>query len=159
MTDQNKRPTFLTVICILSFIGLGWAILSNLWGLLFRKGVEAVSGLAEEGFSEAMSEIETEAPEMGGFMESIFGGTMKAMEHYGTITAVTLICSIIALIGVIMMWRLKKVGFYLYTGAKVIIIVLPIVLIGGVIGGFAMFGAIFPIAFIIMYAVNLKAME
>lgn len=159
MTEQKQRPTFLTVLCILSFIGLGLSILSNLWGLLFSKGMKAVSGMAEEGFSEAMTEIESEAPEMGGFMDSMFGGAMKAMEHYTLLTSVTLICSIIALVGVIMMWQLKKTGFYLFTGAKVIVILLPLILIGGLVGGMSLFGAIFPIAFIVMYAVNLKAMK
>lgn len=159
MTDQKQRPTFLTVICILSFIGIGFSILSNLWGLLFRRGIQAMSDMAEQGYSDAMSEIESEAPQMGGFMESIFGGAQKAMEHYTLLTTVSLICAIIALFGVIMMWRLKKTGFYLFTGAKVIAIILPIIMIGGLVGGMTLFGAIFPIAFIIMYAVNLKAME
>ena len=159
MTEQNKRPTFLTVLCILSFIGLGFGIIGNIIGLLFSKGIEAASGLAEEGMDEALSEIESEIPEMGGFMETLFGGAMKAMEHYTLITSVTLVCSIIALVGVIMMFQLKKIGFYLFSGAKVVIIVLPMILIGGLVGGMSLMGAIFPIAFIIMYAVNLKAME
>lgn len=28
--EQNKRPTFLTVLCILTFIGSGWGIISSL---------------------------------------------------------------------------------------------------------------------------------
>lgn len=159
MTEQKQRPTFLTVLCILSFIGTGFAILSGLWGLLFSKGIQAVSGLAEEGYSEAMSEIESEAPEMGGFMDSIFGGAVKAMEHYTLLTTVSLLVAITALVGVILMWKLKKTGFYIYTGAQVVGIIVPLVVIGGLIGGMTLFGSIFTIAFIVMYAVNLKAME
>ena len=159
MTEQKERPVFLTVICILSYIGLGIAIISNLTGLLLSKGVEMASEFAEEGMDEALTEIESEAPALGSIMESIFGGAMKAMEHYTLITTVSLVCSLIALFGVIKMWQLKKLGFYLYAGAKVIIIILPIALIGGLLGGISLMGAIFPIAFIIMYGVNLKAMD
>jgi hypothetical protein len=159
MTEQKKRPTFLTVLCILSFIGSGLSILSSLWGLLFSRGMQAVSGMAEEGFSEAMTEIESEAPEMGGFMGNLLGGAMKAMEHYTLITTVSLLVAITGLIGVIMMWKLKKIGFYVYTGAQVVGIIVPLVVIGGLVGGMTLFGAVFTIAFIIMYAVNLKAME
>jgi hypothetical protein len=101
MTEINKRPTFLTVLCILSFIGLGFGIMSNIIGLLFSKGMDAVSGIAEEGMDQALTEIESDAPAMGSFMESIFGGAKQAMEHYTLITSVSLICSIIALVGVI----------------------------------------------------------
>ena len=125
MTEQKERPVFLTVICILSYIGLGIAIISNLTGLLLSKGVEMASEFAEEGMDEALTEIESEAPALGSIMESIFGGAMKAMEHYTLITTVSLVCSLIALFGVIKMWQLKKLGFYLYAGAKVIIIILP----------------------------------
>jgi len=159
MTELKERPTFLTVLCILSFIGLGFGLIGNLFGLLFSKGVEAASGLAEEGMDEALYEIESEAPALSGFMESIFGGATKAMEHYTLLTTIALITTAIALAGVIMMWQLKKTGFYLYTGAKVIAILTPVFVIGGVVGGMTFLGAIFPIAFIVMYGVNLKAMS
>lgn len=159
MTDQKQRPTFLTVICILSFIGLGFSILGAIINLAMAPMMQEVSGIAQSGMDEAMNEISTDAPAALPFIQKLFGSSMAMMEHLTEISIINLICSAIALFGVIKMWQLKKVGFYLYTGGKIIIILTPIVLVGGLIGSMSLIGAVFPIAFIVMYAVNLKAME
>jgi hypothetical protein len=121
--------------------------------------LKEVSGFAESGMDEAMNEISSEAPAMLPFIQKIFGSSMAMMEHLFEISLINLVCSAIALFGVIKMWQLKKIGFYLFTGGKVVIILAPVVIVGGLIGSMTLMGAIFPIAFIIMYAVNLKAME
>ena len=33
-TEKAVRPTFLTVLCILTFIGSGWGTVSNLFSLI-----------------------------------------------------------------------------------------------------------------------------
>jgi len=61
-----------------------------------------------------------------------------------------------------MMWKLKKTGFYIYVIGEIAPVILPFVLFGGfgVLGTMALvMGLIFPIAFIIMYALNLKHMS
>ncbi len=159
MTEQKQRPQFLTVICILSFIGLGWAMLSSIINMALAPMLKEMSGVAGAGMDEAMSEVSSEAPGIAPLLQKIFGGSMAALEHAFELSMVSLICSAIALFGVIQMWKLKKVGFYFFTGAKVIIIIAPMIIIGGIIGSMSLLGAIFPIAFIAMYAANLKAME
>jgi hypothetical protein len=134
---EAKRPAFLTVICILSFVGIGLAIIGYI-------GAFAVMGVVEAG-SSTMAQALEEA-----------GGTVTAGPSTGIIWAYIIggfVTAILQLVGVLQMWKLKKSGFMLYTAASVIAIVL-----GFLYGGFS-FGVIFPIAFIVMYGLNLKAMK
>jgi len=131
-TEAGKRPVFLTVICILSFVGIGLAIIGYVTAL-------SLMGVAES----AMANVEA----AGGTVTTPGTGIIWAYIIGGFVTA------LLSLVGVIQMWKLKKSGFYLYTAATVIAIVL-----GFMYAGFS-FSVIFSIAFIVMYAVNLKAMR
>ena len=159
MSEQKERPVFLTVICILSFVGLGFAILGAIMNIALAPLFKSMSGYTQSGMNEAMNQMSSDAPGLLPFFQKLFGSSMAMMEHMTEISLVNLICSAIALWGVIMMWKLKKMGFYLFTAGKIIIIAFPVIVVGGMMGSFSLIGAIFPIAFIIMYAVNLKAME
>jgi hypothetical protein len=54
-----------------------------------------------------------------------------------------------------MMWKLKKTGFYVYTGAQLAGIIAPIVMGSS----FGTMGAIFSVLFIVLYGMNLKHMS
>ena len=60
-----------------------------------------------------------------------------------------------------MMWNLKKTGFYLYSGAKVIMIFYPMILIGVnfITTIAALSGFVVAAVFITMYALNLRSMK
>lgn len=155
MTEPKQRPQFLTVICILSFIGLGWAMLNALISMALAPIINKM-GMT---MGEALDEVPSDAEGLLPMLQRVLGGSKAVMEHAFELSMINLICSTIALFGVIQMWKLKKNGFYFFTGAKVIIIVAPMILIGGSFGLLYLILAIFPIAFIAMYAANLKAME
>jgi hypothetical protein len=55
------------------------------------------------------------------------------------------------------MWGLKKMGFYLYLIAQILMLIIPFIFLPTLVAmaGFIV-GIIFTAAFIIMYAVNLK---
>jgi hypothetical protein len=135
--EAGKRPAFLTVICILSFIGIGLAIIGYIGAFAVMGVVEAGSASMTQALEEAGGTVTT-GPSTGIIWAYIIGGFVTA---------------ILQLVGVLQMWKLKKSGFMLYTAASVIAIVL-----GFLYSGFT-FGIIFPIAFIVMYGLNLKAMK
>ncbi|MGB0886479.1 MAG: hypothetical protein ACPGSL_00035 [Vicingaceae bacterium] len=121
----GKRPTFLTVLCVLTFIGSGIGLLG---GLLMTLG-------------------------MGALMESIPG--MDAAMGGGTAYfAIGTLLAAASLFGALQMWKLKKQGFFIYAGANVIAIILP--LIFGM--SFGVIGAIIPVLFIVLYYLNVKHM-
>ncbi len=143
----NKRPTFLTVLCILSFIAAGISIVMSVLGFMAMN--------AASGYMDAATDIATdEMGELGGMMGDMMGDMMK---HASTLLYVGIALTVLSLIGVIMMWKLKKVGFFIYTGANIIGIIFPIILIGMM--GFNLFGTIITIAFIVMYGMNMKHMS
>jgi hypothetical protein len=125
MEEQNvqqttQRPTFLTVLCILTFIGSGLGILLNLLGIF---GIGALSSLAST----------YGAPADAGVMKPIL----------------MLIFSAGSLYGAILMWNLKKMGFYLYVAAQVLLVAF----------GFTWIGLFFAALFIVLYVLNFKHLE
>ena len=126
MEEQNvqatgQRPVFLSVLCILTFIGSGLGILFNLLGIF---GIGALSNF--------MSAYGVEGGETG---------VLKLV--------LMLVFSGASLYGAIMMWSLKKLGFYLYVAAQVLIVAF----------GFGWLALIFSALFIVLYGLNLKHLQ
>lgn len=155
MEQQNaagapaKRPTFLTVLCILSFIAAGFAIIGYITAITLMGAATAVVSAADDAIEAAGDSYS----EMSAAMDT----AMSAGPSIGLTWAYVIIgfvCTLVGLYGVIKMWKLKKVGFYMYAGASVVSMIM-----GMVYSGFSVMAVIFPIAFIVMYGLNLKSME
>lgn len=159
---QNSpvRPTFLLVICILTFIGSGWSVLSNLFSL-FTAGMMDGS-LQIEQYSNMMENIEGSASSsfLTGFLNSSMEVLQATAAHAREIAVMQLVLSVISLLGAIMMLQLRRFGFYLYTAVQILaLFVLPyfagfstLVVIG------MLWSAFISLIFIILYAVNLRYM-
>lgn len=160
--EVSARPKFLQTLCILSFIACGIMLIFGLFGLknLFSTVEELASDenmmmlqqMSEESYENAVAALQYKD------INAIFGVLTPAL----------------SLIAVIMMWNLKKAGFILYVFGEL----LPYVLItfttgmstfktmGGamenmqsVIYVVMVLVVVFDIAFMIMYALNLKYMN
>ena len=98
-------------------------------------------------------------------LSDILNSTMASLQatfvHAREIAVVSLVLSVISLLGAILMFQLRRLGFYFYTAAQILMLfVLPyfagfnfMVLAG------MLFSAIFAVIFIVMYALNLKYMR
>ena len=160
-TNQLKRPTFLTVLCILTFIGSGWGVLSQLFSLLFTNLVD-VSAQTEQ-LNTMMDNMESGAGTS--FLSGILSSSQEVMQatmmHAKSIAVISLVLSLLSLCGAILMFSLRRIGFYIYTVAQLLLLfVVPY------FAGFSMivvmgmlFSAVFTVVFIILYALNLKAMR
>lgn len=153
--QENKRPTFLTVLCILTFVGVGISIVSSIIGAL---AVSAASAMLDTATSMANS--------TGTEMDNVTNAAVTAADSLaknGMMYYILLIvCALICFVGAFMMWKLKKTGFYVYVVGELVPVILPFIFFGGfgILGGFALvLGLIFPIAFIIMYGLNLKHLK
>jgi FtsH-binding integral membrane protein len=69
---------------------------------------------------------------------------------------IVLVLALASLYGAIMMWKLKKMGFYLYSGANVIALFIPMIMASG---KFPIFGLIITALFIFLYGLNLKHLK
>lgn len=157
----KKRPTFLTVLCILSIIGSGGLGLINSLYTYFT--FESTYPQKVEQATKGLEQLE-EAGVESGFFYSMTENSLIQLEalskNLEMITGANCLFAILSLIGVFMMFKLRKNGFYVYTFANVFWLLVPLALIDfNAMMGMTIIGAIITALFVIMYAVNLKHME
>jgi hypothetical protein len=157
----KKRPTFLTVLCILSFIGSGgFGLLNSLYTYVtFESSYPAKIEQATEG----LAKMEEAGMESGFFYSLTENGIIQLnalSKNLELITGVNCLFAILSLVGVFMMFKLKKNGFYLYLAANLFWLLVPLALIDfDAMLSMTIIGAIITAIFAIMYALNLKHME
>jgi len=142
------RPDFLQVLCILSFVWCGLMI------LVFSLGLTTLF-LSEDLINNIWERVLETQPKLENFDRFEF------FHQVGMTCIYNLIGNIVSLIGVIFMWRLNKIGFFIYTIAE-----LAVNFFGMDVNSSEQLsshaGLIFMLlidtVFIIMYAINLKHM-
>lgn len=156
--QKPSRPVLLTVLCILTFIGSGWGIISGFTSYL---SADATSGIAQAAMQDARDEITKEDNAGANIAEKILSGTsvMLQPENIKKSSMFGIVASVFTLLGGILMFGLKKTGFYSYILGTAIGIAGPFIAFGGssfitIISG--SFIAFFGILFVILYGLNLK---
>ena len=125
-TQTAARPGMLTVLCILSMIFNGLLLIFCLIGIF---ALAAISGM----------------------FPGLLSGLLPSSPLYAILSVV--LCAI-TFYGVIQMWKLKKMGFYMYAGAQVAGVV-----ISTMQTGFSIAATIFCAVWIALYYMNLKHMS
>ena len=131
---QKRRPELLTILCILSFVGSGLAVFSNLFIYM--------------SFDEVITIIEDYELGLPEFEMIMSGGKRFFITGFFLYS--------ISLLGAIQMWKLRKIGFHLYTVAQIFILLLPVVFIEAY--QFSVISLLLTIAFVLAYFSNLKFM-
>lgn len=159
--ESTGRPTFLTVLCILTFVGAGIGFLAGIYSLLT---VQSTINQLEQA-QNSMGDL---GNTFGNDFDNIIKSQIEVTKKFGFISALlNSIGSALCLLGAFWMWSLKKNGFYVYVIGQILPLIASFGLMGGMnLGMFAgiaavamIIGALFPIAFIVMYALNLKHMN
>lgn len=141
---ENQLPQFLKVLCILTFIGTGLGILFNIFGFLALNMTHA--------FNVAMMEAAAKSGEVLDPETLLFNTKVTLLTGIFT--------SIGCLIGAIFMWKLHKIGFTIYTISQACYIVFPILFpMTAELSLSTFLWPLIPVAFVIMYAINLKHMK
>lgn len=144
-----EKPQFLKVLCILSFVWCGIMIIVSAIGT-------TLLGFNEETVTAVWEKIVQTQPQLEETDPMVF------FHEVGVMFVYYLVGNIISLVGVILMWRLNKFGFFLYAIAE-----LTVNFFGASVGageenksyGGMIFMILIDLVFIIMYAVNLKHMN
>lgn len=111
---QKERKRYLHIVLILTFIGSGMSLLSNLMmGLM----LPSLNTLNDAGGFQQWPEIYTEALEM----------SLARPQAYYLVGAVLYALS---LAGAIMMWQLRKNGFHFYVMAQLLLMAVNIIFLG-----------------------------
>jgi hypothetical protein len=136
----DQRPVFLTVLCILTWVGSGLSLLIGVFQFITYSFMTHSLNI-----------------------DGVRGGNLFGWVLWGSI--ITCICALICAGAAIVMWKRRKWGFYVYTVAELIPPVFSLIIslertlnnpFSLVITGLSL---LFPIGFIVMYALNLKHMK
>lgn len=137
---ETKRPVHFTALCIAAFILGGVSIVVGIFSTIASKNYEifeAIPFLANAGFGVAS-----------------FVGLFFSVTY--------LLLSVIAFIGIVQMWYLLRVGFWLYTVAHVLMILAPFILLKlpyQMLLKFMSPMLIFLPVFLILFALNYKKLS
>lgn len=132
-----KRPGLLTVLCILTFIGSGLNVVSGLAiGAFFDSFVPVAADLATTYKLPGMELITDGTP---GFF------FISALLYSGSVA------------GALLMWRLHRNGFHLYTICQILLILAPMYFYK--LTGPSLPDLIFTGIFVILYSINLRIMK
>lgn len=155
-TAMHVRPAFLTVLCVLTFIGSSWGIISGTFSYL-------TADTASELTKVSMQDTQDKLNAAGGskLAEKIMADAQASTtsENLKKVGLTSIVASVLTLLGAILMFGLKKAGFWLYLLGTIISIVMPIVIYGA--GNFVsmitvIIAAATGIVFVILYGLNLK---
>jgi hypothetical protein len=131
------RPNFLGILCILTFLGSGMNLISSFIIAVFYDQFTIVAESLSKSFDLPGLEMIMAGKPM------FFG--LSALIYAGSIT------------GAVLMWRLKKVGFHVYTIFQILLILLPMYFFH--LPRPSLADIIFSGIFIILYSSNLKFMS
>jgi len=151
--QPQGRPTFLLVLCILSWVGIGFGLLIGVYTLWFAR---VTSGIYESFDNPNTMGVFSESPEIQ--------YAMRAAKYAWTFAIIGVVSNLLCLAGTIVMFNMKKVGFYIYLIAQVTPIIIYFVIMNslafsnwlGLSGYFIYF---INITFVVMYGLNVKYMK
>ena len=159
MSAPVNRPTFLTILCFLTFMsavsGL-WTQSERLWnpGITADKTRETFEAVRENLDRQGNT---AEAKTMDKMFEAVIEQTTA--ENIKTGAIIMLIFESLSLYAAYLMWNLRRKGYYLYLGGMTVAFAAPLLMIGGWMGVItAMAGVFLSIFMAILYAFNLKHM-
>ncbi len=139
-----KRTGFLSVLCILTWVGSGLSII--FYGYMYLVIGQLMRAMAELGGSS--------------------GDLPNEVDWMLTNYLIGMVTPVFCIIGAVLMWKLRKAGFYIYLLGQLTPIIMSfytwLVAIGKVNSEgmfFAVLVNIIPIGFIVMYAIQLKNMK
>ncbi len=139
---DTERPSGLSFLCILSFIGSGMSLVSHLIVWLFYNTFLEL--LSSDTYS-SIPNLNTE--ELLSYLET--GGRLFFL--------VSAILFLFSLVGVYKMWHLKKIGIHYYAIAQILLVITPLLFISR---SMPVFGALLlSVLFILLYARYLKIMH
>lgn len=165
-TEPQKRSSFLTWLCILTFIGSGWSIASCIWSFSNAHKTATIFYGKAGRRSDSLRHTDT-----AGLIihenHNPFEGKMKASfskilneNNIRKIAIGGLIAGLLTLSGALLMWWLYRQGFYLYIIGVIFGIIVPFYVYGNdfLAIGISSFTNFFGLVFIALYALNVKSL-
>lgn len=153
----SVRPTLLTILCILTFLWNAYKFYGAVPNVFTPEKVVASKEQANEMMMEMMSKYMSEQ-DLEKVEESQQETNKMFDEKILLITGiVSVVSSVLLILGGIWMWGLRKKGFYVYVAGNALGVIAPIAIIGGQIGwAIGIMSLINAALFSGLYAMHLK---
>lgn len=152
----TKRPLFLTILCAITFIGSVVGIVVNTRGYFNAAAeVERISS------GKAKSELKSLVTPGNTVPAELVRIGNLTIENYEKFSIGCIASYLLCLIGSVLMFKLKRTGFYSFTLGTFFNVITHFLLFGDQFGamGFSVLPALGGLVFIILYGMNLKYME
>ena len=149
------RSQFLTLLCILTFLSCAWGISDAVVSLTQTDAVAETQHIERQDTPEQQKA----APKQ--YYEDRSSGNQPVSDDpilIRSLSAAQLVYNLLSLIGAILMFRLRRIGFWVYVASVVVGLILPVVLAGFVALNLS-FGVFFSILFAGLYWVKLDEMR
>jgi hypothetical protein len=139
----EKRPTGLTVLCILTFIGSGVMLFSYFVSYALYNTMPNMILTLAESMGGTVGKIYEDAAD-------IFINTPKSSFLLMTLP------SLFSIVGAAIMLNMRKLGFHLYIVGQILIVGFPILLLKS---NFSIGDLLFTLLFVALYAIFFKKMN
>ncbi len=136
MTEIETRPRAIVVLCVLSWIYIGFLLLSGTVGL--QQGPLSPEEIEDQKAQMLGMYTEEQLELMGTYVEDGIELIEIGNANYYTIAILGIVISLIGLQSTIMMFRLKKAGYYLYIGYSIAPLILAILYYPGIFLGISL---------------------
>jgi hypothetical protein len=169
--QPKKRTTFITVLCILTFIGSSYGLISGTYSYFTADKTARDAQNASAQFKSQKQLAEKNSKEKPGkndkkgdaFAMSLMSNIADSFtaENIRKLSIADIIGAVLCLSGAFLMWRINKKGYILYVAGVLMGIIIPFLLLGNNFMGIMMsvVSGVIGLAFCILYAVNLKDMR
>lgn len=149
------RSQFLTLLCVLTFIGSALSLFDAIMTLVQTDSASATPRIERTYTPEQRKQLPKE------YFEDRSAGAESAPtdpDQIRLLSIAQLPYALLTLLGALLMFRLRRVGFMVYVAGVIIGLILPIVLVGfGALN--TSFGVFFSMLFAGLYWLNLKDMR
>lgn len=160
--QKRKRPVLLTVLCILSFVVVGFGLLGVLFSLIGGQPTADEIDAAYNQIVQMASEMrDKQLTTIADMLEQGAELTVYQQHRYWSVLGMNALTMFTGFAGVLLMFRGKKLGFHLYiiynllsVGGTFLIVPSHMVPMASVIMNLVISGL-----FIFLYSLNLKWMN
>lgn len=157
--QRPKRPVFLTVLCILTFVQTGLSLLMLLIGLM--QGPISSARMLDDRDKIMHAAAEMRGANMDGLANLLERASNMAMytnSMFYTMAFLNILSAGLGLAGALLMWKGRKIGFHAYIiyNLMAILTIYVAVPMKEVPSIFIIVNAILSAVFIFMYSRNLK---
>lgn len=150
------RSQFLTLLCVLTFLSCGWGLFDATVSFLETRAVSETVYAKPHYTPDEQKKLPKRY-----FEDRAASGDQPMPNDPDVVQLLAVaqfIYSLLTLFGAILMFRLRRIGFWIYVGGVAVGIILPVALVGfGALN--TSFGVFFSIIFAGLYWLNLKDMH